>query len=213
MPMVISPRGTRFLAVESRAAGFTKRVPAHEETAAKAATAESRVVYTRWLGKRPLAPPRRGRPTTQGGFPEMVNWNRNGTGGVTFDSGYLHTAAPYYLIQEIGTGESARILNPPGQVSVRSQRGRTIAMSLYWGDAEGSVPYRPQNGKQRKSGNIGFQQLYLASSLPDGAAKPTNRTGTIRREIKGKHYIRDGGREGFAVLRNELINDARSTFR
>lgn len=211
MPLILSAKGKRFMNMPALAAGFTQRIASHEQVAADAATEMSRRMSSRFSSGRPLAPPRAGRPTTNGTFATHILWEPGkATGGIKFDLPGLEAVAPYWLIQEIGTGQSAVILNPSGVAAVQSQRGRRIPWSLYWGDAPGAVPTGRMSGKQRIANNVGFQQLYLVSGLPSGTRSGSG--GIIRREIRGKHYIQDGGLTGFAVLRDELMSDARKTF-
>jgi hypothetical protein len=210
MPFEMSSRGRRFMQMDRVARSFTERIPKHEEEAAAAATKQSKVIYERWKGHRPEAPERAGRPTTQGQFPGFLRWNRDARGNIRFDSADLETRAPYWLIQEVGTGQSARILNPAGEVSVRSQIGRRIPLSLQWADSQGSEPTRGSTAFG------GFQQLYLTHLFgpdKDGNPRKPVRAGRIRREIKGKHYLRDGGLLGMSTLRRELMGDAEKTFR
>lgn len=208
----MSRKARAFMNMKSMIAAFQQGISVEETAAATAASSESRVVFNRWLGERPVAPPRLGRPTTSGAFASYLEWKRDGKGNIEFDVPGINSQAPYWLIQEIGTGQSARITNPTGQVSVRSQRGRHIPMSLYWASGPGAATTRPTSGKQRQAGGIGFQQLYPISGVT-GHSGASQRAGTIRREIKGKHYLRDGGREGFDVLRTQLFKHANKAFR
>lgn len=210
MPLVMSARAKRFMDIKARAAGFGSRIETYEQMAAEAATRGSQTVFQTWLGKRPLAPPRSGRPSTEGLFANFIEWQRGADGYIRLDVGALEGEAPYWAIQEIGTAQEANILDTNGSVAVRSQYGRTIAMSLYWSDSPGGPP---GDASRNRAVN---QQLYPVSSLPTGNAAATamarRRTGTIRHEIEGKHYIRDGGKEGFSTLRDEILSDAKKTF-
>lgn len=212
MPFVMSARGKRFLQMGSRANQFASRVVAYEDEAAKAATQESRTIYARWHSGRPIAPPRKGRPTTGGTFGDLLLWERGGTGMIEFDMAGLKNRAPYALVQEIGTGQSAAILNGPmmGSLSIPSQKGRRISPHLMWADSSGNVT-RPMTGKNRAAaqgaGTIGMQQLF---ERPPGQY---GRAGLIRREIRGKHFIRDGGMVGYDMLRDRLISDFNKTFK
>ena len=177
-----------------------------EDAAAKLATATSRSVFTSKLSGRPLAPPRRGRATTGGTFDTLINWQPDhAKNSILLDVQQLRARAPYFLIQEIGTGQSAQILNPPGSISVRSQRGRLIAINLYWASGMGTAPAAPGRGGA-------LEQLYLAADLNMGRAGGRTRRMRIRREIKGKHYLRDGGIEGFRELSTGLQADAQRIF-
>lgn len=212
MPLVMSAKAQRFMKMGTRANQFRSHVATYEAEAAKAATRESRTIYARWHSGRPLAPPRNGRPTTGGQFGNLLLWERNGKGLIEFDLAALRSRAPYALIQEIGTGQSASILNGPkaGALSVPSQKGRRISPHLMWADAAGNVT-RPMTAKNRtaaiQAGAIGMQQLF---ERPPGQF---GRAGRIRREIKGKHFIRDGGAVGYELLRERLLSDFRTTFK
>ncbi|HET6914973.1 MAG TPA: hypothetical protein VFH56_02675 [Acidimicrobiales bacterium] len=211
MPFVVSARGNRFLKMATAANQFANRVATYEGEAATEATAESKVIYQRWHSGRPLAPARKGRPTTGGTFADLLLWQRTGSGMVEFDLAGLESRAPYAIIQEIGTGQSATVLGGGGSYSVSSQVGRRISPHLYWADSAGGAASRPLTARnraaQRSSGAIGMQQLF---ERPPGQF---GRAGRIRREIKGKHFIRDGGLAGYDLLRDRLEVDFKKTFR
>jgi hypothetical protein len=197
----------------SAASQFSARVATYEDAAAKAATQESRVIYARWHSGRPIAPPRKGRPTTGGQFADLLLWQRAGsTGMVEFDLAALEGRAPYALIQEIGTGQSAAILGGgrAGVLTVSSQKGRRISPRLMWADSAGTAS-RPMSAKNRaaaqQAGVNGMQQLF------ERPAGQFGRAGLIRREIRGKHFIRDGGLLGYELLRDRLTEDFNKTFR
>jgi hypothetical protein len=124
--------------------------------------------------------------------------------GVEFELGRL----PFYaLIQEIGTGQSAAIINPAGSISVRSQVGRLISANLYWASGPGAAPVPASRG-------VSHDQLYYASELnAQAVAAARRRRKRIRREIKGKHFIGDGGVAGFLELRTRLTDEANRIFR
>lgn len=151
-------------------------------------------------GPRPTVAPRPGRPTTQGAFASHIEWALVGDGHrVSAQAGKLQRAAPYWLVLEIGTGSSAKVAtgglgqlrggqgrNAPreaGNVSVKSQVGRRLPRSLHW------------------SGTTGTDQL-----IPGPSMKPL----TIKEEIKGKHYLREGGNAGFRRYEAELDRAWRS---
>lgn len=199
----MSSRARRFLswgtgggAISQFRTAATKR----EMQAAKAATDLSRTTFQSRLSGRPLAPPRAGRMTTSGTFASNLVWDPDhATNSIVFDQQLIRSRAWYFLIQEIGTGQSARILNPPGTLTVPSQRGRLIANSmLVWAPGPGAASSPPGRG--------GLEQLYLVTDLNNATRR--NRRMRIRREIKGKHYLRDGGIEGFRVLSEGLKADA-----
>lgn len=205
--LAISARGRRFLNAYSQVQRFRRVVPQIEADAAKTATQVSRAVFTRQLGHRPVAQPRQGRPTTGGAFAQFIEWTPANNGTIGFDLQLLRGAAPYFLIQEIGTGKSATILNPAGTVAVRSQVGRQISANLYWATGAGANAVGARTGANR-------DQLYLAAELNAAtlAAVPRRRK-RIRREIHGKHYLQAGGRAGFLELRTRLADEANRIFR
>jgi hypothetical protein len=213
----MSPKAKHFMNMPAVAQGFGKRVEGYEADAATAATELSRRLSRRFSSNRPLAPARPGRPTTDGMFANFINWQRGANGLIQFDYQYLDTAAPYWIILEVGTGTggfTARDArgNPVLTGGVKSQKGRHIPWNLYWADGPGAAPTRRMSGKKRKLTSTGNQQLYPVDMLPAGTSKPGS-GGIIRREIKGKHYVQDGGIEGFRMLSNEILSDARKTFK
>lgn len=222
MPFLVSPKGKRFLDLPSNAARFIGRVPEYETEAAQEATEASRATFTRWLGNRPLAAPRAGRATTEGQFANYLKWQRDAYGTINFDILTLEEHAPeYWAVQEIGSGQTARILSQGGSgIDIPSQIGRKLPSFLYWGDAEGAVPFRPMTMSKRRDeiarhAPMQFdQQLYPVDSLPDELRyRAMGRKGKIRREDKGKHFIRDGGEAGWEILHDQLLADANRTFR
>lgn len=190
--------------IQSSAAQFIQVAQLRATEAAKVATDTSRTVFSSHLSGRPLAPPRPGRKTTGGGFANDLEWLPTTKGNIEFDVLGIEGQAPYYLIQEIGTGKSAVILNPPGSIAIRSQRGRLINLGLQWADGTGQAPSRPGHG--------GLQQIYATADLNMSKSHGRLRRIRIRREIKGKHFIRDGGIEGFSYLDSTLRADAQRIF-
>lgn len=164
-------------------------------TAAMRATSSSRARFLSRLQGRPTTAPRPGRPTTQGAFADHIEWSPVGHGHrVSAQIGKLQRVAPYWLVQEIGTGSSAKVATGglgnlrggqgrsgprlSGNVRVRSQAGRRIPSGLVW------------------SGNrVGQDQI-----VPGPAERPI----VIRQEIRGKHYLRTGGNAGFRLYEAEL---------
>lgn len=201
----------------SQASQFVSRVAKTEADAAKEATSESRVIYSRWASGRPLAPARKGRATTSGQFADLLTWSRTGAGVIEFDLAGLQALTPtssgaysYALIQEIGTGQTASIIGDKS-FSVPFQTGRRISPNLFWSSSESGGASRPMTMRNRqalqRSGGMGMEQLFLR---PAGQFA---RAGRIRREIKGKHFIRDGGMAGYEMLRQRLAEDFKSSFR
>lgn len=204
MPLKVSARGNRFLNMYQLTRQFRQAIPAAEQAAATVATDVSRARFMSTLGTRPLAPSRPGRPSTGGQFANDIVWVRRNGGKIALDVAKLPI---YAFIQEIGTGQTARILNPPGQISVRSQYGRLISANLFWGTGPGGNASRAQTG-------LHDDQLYYASDLnAKTVAQLRRRRKRIRREIKGKHYIADGGMAGALELRTRLTDEAKRIFR
>lgn len=176
--------------------------------AATQATAVSRQTFTSRLSGRPIAPARRNRPTTQGQFAQFINWDFDrATDKVNFDLGYLESAAPYWAIQEIGTGRSANILqstNGPGAVTVRSQRGRRISSALVWAGGPGLQAATQARGARN-------DQLFLRSQVLANSVR--SRRIRINKEIKAKHYLRDGAKTAFGLYRKDLTKAFRQTYK
>lgn len=205
----VSAKARRFLQSAAQVQKFKDAITAREAEAAKAATFTSRVTFDSRL-KRPIAPPRPGRPNATGGqFTSFLKWepSKGHKGFIEFDTATMQKVAPYFLIQEIGTNRTATILNPPGQVTVRSQIGRTIPFNLYWASGPGG------SASDARTGASG-EQLYLAKDINAASLKNVrSRRKRIRREIKGRHYLQAGGAEGFRYLGQNLAADARRIFR
>lgn len=199
----MSAKARAFFAMPSKAQTFATQARARSVTAAKIATDTSRTAFLSQLSGRPLTNARPGRRTTGGTFADELTWVPSGD-LIDFDVANIATKAPYYLIQEIGTGQSAAIVQPPGAISVRSQRGRLINIGLQWADGPGAAPTRPGHGS--------LQQIYPTADLNMSKSYGRLRRIRIRREIRGKHFIRDGGIAGFSDLEANLIADARRIF-
>jgi len=164
--------------------------------------------------------------STGGQFPSFLNWKATGD-GVAFDAQTANSRVPYWIIQEIGTGQSARVrrggesvgrgrpsredamVNSP---SVPSQRGRLIPGSLAFGTREGGTYTPPGAGTG--------QQLYLRSRLKgapvlrgsSGPAPEGAHQLVIKREIEGQHFVQKGGEQGFRVYRRSVLAAARQAF-
>lgn len=204
----LSPKAKRFMNAGKQAQAFRAAIKVREQEAAERATIVSKGTYGVRIA-RPIAPPRKGRPTTGGLFYDYIKWEAGvgKKGFIDFDSKSMNVKAPYWLIQEIGTNRSAQILNPPGSVKVRSQIGRTIPFNLYWAAGVGGTAVDARTGA---SGD----QLYLAAEVNAKSLKNVkSRRKRIRREIKGRHYLQAGGAEGFRYLGETLVADARKIFR
>lgn len=185
------------------------------DQAAATATAATQKGFTY---KRPFdASKRPGRTFTTGGrFPTFLEW-RATADRVAFDAQQANSRVPYWIIQEIGTGESARIREAGETVrrgrpsreeaSVRSpripsQRGRLIPGSLAFGTAEG--------GNFTPAGAARGEQLYLRSRLKNAPVQ--RRPLVITREIEGQHFVQKGGEAGFRQYRTSVLAAARQAF-
>lgn len=203
---------------------------AADKAATKAAREANSVSKTKAKAIRPPAPPRPGRVQTPGALARAINWQVIG-GDVVLDRKRLDNVVPWWVVQEIGTGQKAsakygqnpelgnrsrgrpkksEINNPGGRhFSVRSQRGRRIPGSLAFGTGPGGKFEFPSGRRN--------QQLYLLSSLKGVPFSPLKNKATavnamyIKREIEGKHFIRDGAREGYRDYRNDVVAAARAT--
>lgn len=187
---------------------FINLAAAAGRQAAQQATKTSRNTFQSRLSGRPVIAPRRGRPTTQGTFSQFINWDFvSRDDDIVFDLPYLDTAAPYWAIQEIGTNHSARIIDSaagPGSVSVRSQRGRRISANLVWASGPGRQASAAGRG-------IGNEQLFLRAQVL--ANNVRRRRIRINKEIKAKHYLRDGAKSGFGTYRQELSKAFRQAYK
>jgi hypothetical protein len=132
--------------------------------------------------RRPSAPPRAGRSSTQGKMTEHVDWKVE-RGAVRLDVKKLDRAAQYVR-------------------TVKSQKGRKISASLAFGTSPGGqfVPAGAGRG----------QQLYRRRDLTGSPFRP--RRITIRNEIHGQHFVRDGARAGYREYRRTMLGAARRTF-
>lgn len=178
-------------------------------TAAQTATRETRNGFTY---RRDIAPPRPGRSATGGQMRSHLKWVVR-EGGVDFDVQHADAAVPHWIIQEVGTGETAVLRNPEeanpvgrpkkGASYVRripSQVGRRLPGGLVF--ASGGI-YSP-------TGSASQEQIHLASTVtgvPRGA--PAIK---IRREIEPQHMVREGGTAGFRQYRSNLLSAARTAF-
>jgi hypothetical protein len=192
----------------------------------QAAAAATKATQAAWKYRRPFdASKRRGRSFSTGGrFPSFLAWKDTGD-GVAFDARAANRRVPYWIIQEIGTGESARVRRGGETVrrgrptreeasvsspSVPSQRGRVISSTLGFGTREG--------GSYTPPGAATGQQLYLRKRLSGGNLSFLNQPSSqrhqlvISREIEGQHFVRKGGQEGFHEYRRSVLAAARQAF-
>ncbi len=187
--------------------------------AAQIATQTSRSNF-RYL--RPAnAPKRPGRPSTGGKFADALKWEAKPgpTGMVEFDLAHIDKRVRYWIILEIGTGQSATMRradkpNPRGRPSagatyvrtVKSQVGRRISPNLAFGTGP--------RGTYTPFGAATGQQLYLRRQLkkaPVGPRRAQNGV-YISREVIGQHFVQKGGREGFRAYRTSVRAAARRAF-
>lgn len=169
------------------------------QQAARIATEASQSRFQRKLSGRPTVDPRPGRRTTQGTFGSYLVWQPEKIGKhhyARFQHEDLEAAAPYWLIQEIGTGNSARILDQGRTVSIKSQRGREISPTLSFADATGSYQ-RPSASRFREDQITTLKQ---AKNVP---IEPRRRT-IIQKEIEPKGFVRKGGHVGLSQYRKDL---------
>lgn len=194
--VIMNEKAKAVMDLPNRASRFVRQVEEAAVEAAQYATAVSQNQFRSNVSGRPFAPARAGRPTTEGAFETLLRWeptSANGVIGARFDLDIIASRAPYWIIQEIGTGEGASVTG--GHVAeyvIPSQIGRSISNHLVW--ASGVLTASESGSRTSVSG--GKEQLYL---VPPGAAfrKPRRKL-KIGKEIKGKHFVQAGGREGFA---------------
>lgn len=139
---------------------------------------------------------------------------------VRLERGRLDSAAPYWLIQEIGTGKSRRLaeITDKGsqrsvEVAIPSQVGRKISRGLAW--ENGGRLHPPSRGRYQKdqltvsSGKVLHSQNQSRRKSQPGRAFKI----TIKKEIKGKGFVDTGIRAARlqyrAKMRNELTRGRR----
>lgn len=209
MKVSLLDRGTLRELIEG-AQTFRREVPRLTDQAAQRATTISRNTFQSKLSGRPPAKSRPGRPTTSGGFPNLLQWRpvkaREGT-YVAFNLTQLEGRAPYWLIQEIGTDSSATILDTGERRAVKSQAGRVISRNLVWADAAATYNV-PLSQRARTSP----EQLMSVRDVKNAPLAMDLEPQRIRKEIEGKHYIRDGGMHANREYRLSLESLARRTF-
>jgi hypothetical protein len=195
--------------LQERVRDFQRDVRNAAVEAARVATERSRSQYTSELGGRPTIPPRPTgtRPTTEGTFAAHISWRPTADLGVELDIPQMEAAYPgkpwLWQIQEIGTGATAqqmrgghgeqRAKGKHGNVSVATQVGRPIARGLVWSNPGGA---------------IGAGQIIPGFWTRGGRARQI----VIGREIKGKHFVRVGGRLGFHHYERSLMAAAHASF-
>ena len=190
---------------------------ARKEAAVNATRLSRRIIRSSY--KRPTAPARVGRSSTGGKLAERLQWKASKDQAlVELNYSELDRRAPHWIIQEIGTGQRATVKragkrNPQGRPqrdsgyvrTVRRQRGRLISSGLAFGTGP-SGAYQPP-------GSAAGQQLYPIQNLSGRPPlQQRRRPIVISREIEGKHFVRDGGVQGFREYRSSVRAAARSAF-
>lgn len=216
---------------------FGKKILAEEERirkqAAEEATRKSRQVFESKRSQREFTAKRAGRPTTRGQFSSYIEWFPwPNDAGVGFDYGKLEDKAPYWIIQEVGTGKSYQMLEHlPGDEkpsvvdagSIKKQQGRLIPGGLAWGDSSGNY-HRPQHGRRTDQihpvAKLSIAKTEVKKARGAGRTKNLRSTAMlrtpqvqIRKEIKGKHFVKAGGVVGARLYRNQLLAAAEKTLR
>lgn len=233
MGVKLERRGDPLRNLQRQANEFRRENQRVLKQSADLSTGVSRDTFRRKLSGRPTIDSRQGRPSTMGNFHRLIHWmheHYDGIDFVQFQLGRLEQEAPYWLIQEIGTGQSGRILDDTlsgvsykgsersamqqtkggseggsGVVSVQSQRGRVISRYLTWAGASGNYDV---NQREKR----GTQQLRYYKDVRNAPLKMDLDPQRITKEIEGKHYLRDGGRAGLSHMRGNLLSMARNTF-
>lgn len=201
----------------------------HDEELARAADSATEVSRRTFASKRsgrPFAAPRRGRRTTRGRFESHIAWlDLPGPWSfVIFDEDELEDAAPYYLINEVGTGSRAtRYRHKPDgtlvaePIGFASQKGRYIKPGLVWADGGNAVrPSRARYGQDQlhPAARVSVAKTSRGTTRRKRAAVNPLRTPRVRisKEIEPKHYIREGGKAGYAQYSTSIRSAARNTF-
>ena len=190
-------------------AAWRRRVEAFTTETARASVTgmniANKVTQDQVPRRRPGAPPRLGRAGTL----RNLRW-KTMTGGVEFDMAQADRAAPWWIVQEIGTGKRATI--GAGKTtfgrSVRSQKGRLIPNSLAWSTAPGGTYSAPRSHERGAPSN---EQLQLAINLR-GVPNLAGRRLFIRNEIPAQHFVKQGADKGFGGYRRSVLSAARAAF-
>jgi len=188
------------------------------------ATKVSRATFSSRRSGRPFTAPRPGRRTTRGQLENHIVWI-DGLEHVFLDEQELEDAAPYYLINEVGSGPKGAGMRSrhdaqgnitADRVEFASQKGRYIKPGLSWGDGGNYVPSRTRRFRE--------DQIHAAATLSirrtgrsrrrGGAGVTPLRTPRVRisKEIEPKHFIKEGAEAGFAKYSQPLRDAARATF-
>lgn len=206
--------------LKAQVRGFIAAEQNARNAAARLATSRSRGAFRR---KREVVVGRPGR--NSGRMLESIDWAiRPSDGMVALKVATLNKQAPYWIIQEIGTGQRAitRQANSPRAVgrpkkgatyvkTVRPQKGRRIRAGLV---------FATRGGVFSPPGSATGQQLHLRSQVRARPGTPLPWSGrgsqagiVIKREIQGQHFIQKGGESGFRQYRRSTLAAARSQFK
>lgn len=207
MQVELIDRGT-LRDLKKRADEFAVEAEKHLKRAAQRATSASRSRFqTGRVGRHPV-PSRVRRRSTMGAFARHIRWDvrkddAEGHSYVAFQKEELQGVAPYWLIQEIGTGNSATVLDTGERKSVKSQIGRRIAPTLVWADVDQN--YQVPSGTRT-------EQLMSYKDVKNVPLMMDLEPQFIKREIQPKGYIREGGFRANAEYQANLLDLARRTF-
>lgn len=194
-------------------ASFQRRAQAATQRAARQATEASRRRFRSKLSGREVTPSRSGRRSTGGAFAQSIDWAPSFTPGqmrVDLQTTKLAKAAPYWLIQDVGTGKSATLKShgrtgavSARSVSIKTQVGRRLPAGLVWTAMTGGG--RRDQIVPRSTAGIGFEADAQGNY-------PRYKRIKILEEIKGKRYIQAGSDAGYAQLRGDLDKIFKSEF-
>lgn len=214
MNLVDRNRGTFSKKFDARLIDFEQRV---QQAARKAAGEANRVSKQKAKPVRPPAPPRAGRTSPPGALAKAIDWHIDPTDDafIVLNQAAMDSTVKWWRVQEIGTGKSATVRkggqpNPRGQVpkaatfrvQVKSQRGRLLP---------GHLVFASRAGNAQRFSDRSKRQALVPRSVAKNSVNVPVRLRTIKNEIEGKHFIRDGAREGFRDYRSDVIAAARAT--
>lgn len=178
--------------------------------AARAATTSTRA-NVRY--RRDVIAPRPGRSSTGGRMKQALQW-RVKDGQVAFDMAKADREAPHWIIQNVGTGNTATLRtankpNPTGrpkkgaayQRRIPSQVGRPIAPGLVFATG----------GKYSQPGSRRDEQLHLISRVSGAPPVPVRMR--IKKEIAPQRFVNRGGEHGFHEYEQSVLAAARQSFR
>lgn len=199
----VSNSGILEQGIRDRLTRFAAADVAAQRAAAATATSTAQASFKR---KRDIAPVRPGR-SGRGQMTQSIKFSRVANqSAVALRIGDLDKAAPHWIIQEIGTGQSANIFRAEedgpqvGRVAtVPAQRGRRISSGLAWASQGRYVPPNAAGGTENLFPRIGGSNA--------------RGTMTIKREIEGQHFIKKGSEAGFREYQTSVLAAARRELR